>query len=75
MKSETRPRFDTEALRDLAGDKSYARGEKYFHDGQVRLLAIEKTRVLAQVAGTEDYRTELTGARQGDRRRMFMPRL
>ena len=65
MKSETRPRFDTEALRDLAGDKSYARGEKYFRDGQVRILAIEKNRVLAQVAGTEDYRTELTGRGKG----------
>ncbi|HKX08723.1 MAG TPA: SWIM zinc finger family protein [Stellaceae bacterium] len=55
------PRFDIDAVRKLAGPKVFARGEEYFADGQVVILAIEPKRVLAQVAGTEDYRTELTG--------------
>ncbi len=61
MKAKNRPRFDIDALRDLAGEKSFARGEAYHREGQVVILSIEPERVLAQVAGTEDYRTELTG--------------
>jgi uncharacterized Zn finger protein len=54
-------RFDLAALRELAGDKAFARGAAYFRDGQVNPLAVEPERVLAQVSGTEDYRTSLTG--------------
>jgi len=61
MKAKARPRFDIDALRDLAGDKVFARGEAYCRGGQVQILVLEPGRVLAQVAGTEDYRTELTG--------------
>lgn len=61
MKMVKPPRFDPDALRALAGDKVFARGEAYFHTGQVEILTIEPDRVLAQVAGTEDYRTVLTG--------------
>lgn len=65
MKAQNPPRFEIAALRELAGDKVFARGEKYHRDGQVEVLAIEPARVLAQVAGTEDYRTVLTG--RGDK--------
>ncbi len=61
MKPKVQPRFDVDALRDLAGAKVFARGEIYQRDGQVRILALEPGRVLSQVAGTEDYRTELNG--------------
>ena len=61
MKAEGQPRFDIETLRKLAGEKVFARGADYHSGGQVEILALEPTRVLAQVAGTEDYRTELTG--------------
>ncbi|WFU14103.1 DUF6880 family protein [Bradyrhizobium sp. CB3481] len=61
MKAKDQPRFSIDALRDLAGDKTFARGEAYHRDGQVQILIVEPGRVLAQVAGTEDYRTELTG--------------
>src|ERR1700747_988085 len=61
MKAKARPRFDIDVLRDLAGDKGFARGEAYCRGGQVQILVLEPGRVLAQVAGTEDYRTELTG--------------
>ena len=61
MKAKDQSRFSIDALRDLAGDKVFARGEAYHLDGQVQILTIEPKRVLAQVAGTEDYRTELTG--------------
>ena len=60
MSANRRPRFDTEALRELAGEKVFARGDAYYRSGQVEILALEPGRVLAQVAGTEDYRTELT---------------
>lgn len=59
MKAGDRPRFDVERLRKLAGDKVFARGKDYFEDGQVEILIVEPKRVVAQVAGTEDYRTEL----------------
>ena len=63
MKAKKQPRFDINALRALAGDKVFARAEAYFRAGQVEILSIEPDRVLAQVAGTQDYRTVLTGAR------------
>ena len=59
--SEHRARFDVCALRALAGDKVFARGEEYHREGRVEILTIERGRILAQVAGSEDYRTELTG--------------
>jgi uncharacterized Zn finger protein len=61
MKARDRPRFDTEALRDVAGAKVFARGAAYCEDGHVRILTIDPQRVLAQVTGTEDYRAEVTG--------------
>lgn len=61
MTAEHRPRFDTDLLRDLAGAQAYARGEAYHRDGQVEILTISAERVLARVAGTEDYRTVVTG--------------
>lgn len=54
-------RFYPLTLRDLAGDKVFARGEAYFRDGKVELLGNEPGRVLARVAGVEDYRTVVTG--------------
>lgn len=61
MTKKTALRFDLDALRDRAGDKAFARGESYHRAEQVRLLLIEPARVVAQVSGSEDYRTELTG--------------
>jgi len=61
MKAKDRLRFDIDALRNLAGGKSFARGEDYYRDGQVAILSIEPERVRAQVAGTKDYRTVLVG--------------
>ena len=61
MKAKDRPRFDIDALRDLAGAKIFARGEAYHRDERVVILSIEPERVLAQVMGTEDYRTEISG--------------
>lgn len=54
-------RFDVAALRKLAGDKVFERGEDYHADRQVEILSLEPQRVLAQVAGSDDYRTVLTG--------------
>lgn len=64
MRHKDTARIDTDALRKLAGDRAFARGAEYFRGGQVQILLIEPTRVLAQVSGSEDYRTELTGRGQ-----------
>lgn len=61
MKAPGRLRFDVAALRTLAGGKVFARGEEYHRDGQVEILSVERDRVLAQVMGSEDYRTVLSG--------------
>jgi hypothetical protein len=54
-------RFDVVALRELAGEKVFSRGEAYHLQGKVEILSIDSSRVRAQVTGTEDYRTEITG--------------
>lgn len=61
MKTKSRVRFEIDAVRNLAGGKVFARGEAYFRNGQVRILAIDRKRVLAEVAGSEDYRTVVAG--------------
>ncbi|MBR1268318.1 SWIM zinc finger family protein [Bradyrhizobium sp. AUGA SZCCT0222] len=48
-------------MREITGEKVFTRGEVYHRNGQVQILAIKPDRVLAQVTGTEDYRTELAG--------------
>jgi hypothetical protein len=62
MTNSPAPRFDPKALESLAGAKSFARGQEYLRAGAVQILAIEQDRVLAQVAGSDDYRTVLTGS-------------
>ena len=61
MKAAARPRFDADALRGLAGEKVFARGQDYCKKGQVEILANEPARILARVAGTEVYRTVISG--------------
>ena len=61
MSATKRPRFDVDALRERAGEKTFARGNAYHRDDRVEILVLEPQRVLAQVAGSEDYRTTLTG--------------
>src|SRR6202165_3359750 len=54
-------RFDVAALRDVAGEKVFARGAAYHEDGQVEIVTFDRTRVLARVIGSEVYRCELVG--------------
>ena len=54
-------RFDVDALREFFGDKVFARGESYWRDGVVAIIDADVRRVRAQVAGSEDYRTIVTG--------------
>lgn len=61
MTSKDRPRFDPRTLKDLAGDKIFARGEAYAREGKVEILASGPDRVLARVSGEDDYRTVVTG--------------
>jgi uncharacterized Zn finger protein len=60
MTAENLRRFDIAALKRLAGG-AFVRGQAYHRDGRVEILAVEPRRVLAQVAGTEDYRVNLIG--------------
>lgn len=60
MKTKGAIRFDIDILRDLAGERVFARGEAYHRGGHVEILSHETERVLAHVAGTEDYRVVLT---------------
>ncbi|MFZ0600335.1 MAG: DUF6880 family protein [Roseiarcus sp.] len=61
MTVENLQRFDVAALKRLAGG-AFARGEAYYREGRVEILAFEPRRVLARVTGTEDYRVNLLGA-------------
>ena len=55
-------RFDVAALRDMAGEKVFARGVDYHEAGQVEIVTLDASRVLASVIGSELYRCELVGA-------------
>src|ERR1700730_18304952 len=52
--------FDLGAIRKQAGGKTFERGKEYFDDDCVEILLLEPKRVVALVAGTEDYRTVVT---------------
>ncbi len=55
------PRFDPAALRHLAGDAVFLRGEDYVRSGRVELLSDDGSCVRARVVGTEVYRATLRG--------------
>jgi uncharacterized Zn finger protein len=46
-------------LLELAGDRYFARGEKYAHEGRVRELALDGDGISAQVRGSEAYDVDL----------------
>jgi len=46
---------DGKGLRELAGVKSYERGEGYYEQGAVRSLVTHAGKLAARVEGTEDY--------------------
>ena len=48
-----------ERLRTLAGERSYARGERYARDGHVGVVAEDGGHLTAWVTGTERYRADL----------------
>lgn len=50
-------------IRQLAGERFFARGEKYFDEGRVHGLTEYRGQVTAKVAGTEDYRVKLWAER------------
>jgi uncharacterized Zn finger protein len=59
--TRSRPRFDPQALRRIAGAKVFERGVEYHSDGSVEIITVEPNRVVAEVQGTELYRTEVIG--------------
>lgn len=62
MDARQRPRFAADELRASAGDTVFARGEAYHRNGRVEILSLEPDRVLALVTGSQDYRTQISGA-------------
>lgn len=46
---------DNRRVRELAGEKFYGRGERYFADGAVRSLVMHAGKLGARVEGTGDY--------------------
>lgn len=50
---------DTELLRDLAGPRSYERGENYAAEGYVHSIIEYKGKLVATVTGTHDYQVKL----------------
>lgn len=56
-----RLRFDPRALKALAGEKVYGRGEAYCRQGVVELLGSRPGRLVARVAGSENYHVILVG--------------
>ncbi len=50
-------------VRQLAGERFFARGEKYFAEGRVHGLTEYRGQVAAKVTGTEDYRVKLWAER------------
>src|SRR5947209_4061136 len=46
-------------LRELAGERYFARGEAYFEEGRVRGLTEYRGTLAARVIGTEDYSVKL----------------
>lgn len=59
------PLFDIAALRAAAGAKIFARGVEYHQDGLVELIGLRTGHAVADVHGTDTYRTELF-SRHGD---------
>jgi hypothetical protein len=62
--AQGQPRFDRDTVRSLAGERSFARGEAYHREGRIDILSLSADRVLAEAAGSEDYRVELSGRGQ-----------
>jgi uncharacterized Zn finger protein len=54
--------FDVAALRDVAGEKVFARGAAYHEDERVEIVSFDGARVRARVIGSEVYRCELVGS-------------
>ncbi len=51
--------LDQNTLRDMAGGRSFERGQEYFSEGCVRGLAEHAGTITAKVQGTLDYRVKL----------------
>jgi uncharacterized Zn finger protein len=51
--------LDRRILRQMAGARSFERGEEYFASGRVRALTQHEAQVTAKVRGTREYRVEL----------------
>jgi hypothetical protein len=60
-KQDVAPRFDPAALRGLAGDAVFRRGEDYARAGRVELLSDDGTCLRARIIGAEAYRAALRG--------------
>jgi len=65
MNSRSAPSFDEARLRELAGDKVFARGRGYADGGHVALLSVSDGSIVAAVFGTNDYTVGLKRSGSG----------
>jgi uncharacterized Zn finger protein len=63
VRSASKPRFDIEQLRGLAGDKTFERGTQYFLDEHVSVIESSASEIRAQVRGTEFYDVRLRASK------------
>jgi uncharacterized Zn finger protein len=63
MPQSTPHNLSAREIRRLAGERFFARGQKYFDEGRVHGLTEYRGQVVAKVAGTEDYRIKLWAER------------
>lgn len=52
--------FDLDALKQVAGEKIFARGALYHKEGAVEIISFGKNRVRARILGTHIYEAELS---------------
>jgi uncharacterized Zn finger protein len=63
MPQSTLNNLSVREIRQLAGERFFARGQKYFDEGRVHGLTEYHGQVVAKVAGAEDYRIKLWAER------------
>lgn len=52
-------KFDSNRIKELCTEASFERGKRYFEEGRVKIKEASPSKVVASVAGTDNYRVEV----------------
>lgn len=52
-------KLNRQKIRQMAGPRSFQRGEDYFENGRVRVVAEEEESLIAKVQGSRNYRVSI----------------